>query len=142
VSAATQSIGEVLQDVKAAIALLESAERAWPNALRAAFPNAESPEASHAEELLHCATHETSNALAFLVQDIEALLARGRVRQKFAFFVPTQFQRIVERGWSTGLVQELHQELPWISLPELSAQIKHLCAEWASLPNVESKRRP
>ncbi|HSD39664.1 MAG TPA: hypothetical protein VLC92_19320 [Rhodocyclaceae bacterium] len=136
-----RSIIEVVQDIKTAVALLESAERWWPSVMQIANQTSQGPEASQLEDLLHRATHETSNSLAFLVQDIEALLALSRVRQKFAVFTPNQFDRIVEKGWSTGLVQELHQELPSISLSELSAQIKHLLAEWSGLPNDNSKRR-
>ncbi|MCL2310262.1 MAG: hypothetical protein FWC42_08340 [Proteobacteria bacterium] len=138
-SSENRPIGEVVNNIKAAIKLLESAEHEWPNAMQD-VPQA-IPEASQLEELLHCATHETSSTLAFLVRDIETLFARIRIRQEFAVFATDQVNRIVESGWSVGLVQEIHQQLPALSLPELSAQIKRLCSEWSDLPKVAFKRR-
>jgi hypothetical protein len=140
VSFSNQSIGEVVKSIKAALKLLESAEHEWPSSMQV-IPQAV-PEVSQLEELFHCATHETSSTLAFLVHDIETLLARIHVRQKFAIFTPSQFNLIVDSGWSTGLIQELHQQLPAYDLLELSAQIKHLCSDWSTLPNVVFKRHP
>jgi hypothetical protein len=140
--AATRSIDDVLRDIKAALAQLESTVRAWETALPAAIPDARSPEFAQIENLLQDVTHETPNALAFLVRDIEALLARSRVRQAFPAFTPEQLQRIVERGWSTTLAQELHPEFPALGLPALSAQIKQLCAAWGKIPAVACKRSP
>jgi hypothetical protein len=99
-------------------------------ALQAELADVEEPEATRLDELLHMATHESASALAFLLQDIEGVLSRVRVRRKFAMFTRSQFDRIIERGWSTGLAREMRKELPALSLAELSAQIKRLCEEW------------
>ena len=140
-STTTRSINEILRDIKAAMALLGSAECTWEDVLQAAIPDQTSPEALLIEDLLHSATHKTFSQLAFIVHDVQALLERNRVRQKFSMFTLRQFQRILEQGWSTKLAQELHREFPLLGLAELSSQIKHLCTEWENLPKVIYKRR-
>jgi hypothetical protein len=135
------SLAEILASIEQAVALLSSAERAWPGAVEsesasAAFVGAAAPEVPAIEELLHVATHETANTLALTLQDIQSLLARLRIRAKYKMFSHEQFDKIASRGWSTSLVSELHKQHPEISLVELSALVKGLCAQWGRLPRV------
>lgn len=88
------------------------------------------------EELLHCATHETGNSLGFLIQDIETLQARLRVRRKYSFFSAHQFNRVVQEGWSLQLLQELRNEHPEKDMEGLSSSVKQLRNEWSSLPRI------
>jgi hypothetical protein len=140
-SANARTFSEVMKDLHAVVELLDVAEQAWPEALRVKLAGSGVPELSELEELLHCATHETASSLAFLVHDIEALLARVEVRKKFALFTHEQFDRIVLQGWSLSLVQDLHSELPSSSLSELSGQVSRLCLEWEGLPSVSRAKR-
>ncbi|QEN84768.1 hypothetical protein FZC33_00300 [Labrys sp. KNU-23] len=131
-------MSEVLQNLKAAIAMLQAAEYRWEDAIEG-FPKV--VETSQLEDLLHAASHETGSVLAMWVQDIETLLARIRVRERFSIFNPSQFEHIVAHGWSTSLVKELAQEFPELALPKLSAKIKSLCTAWSALSRVQMSRK-
>jgi hypothetical protein len=126
----------VLQDLEGAVQRLESAQGIRPAALQNLALPADAPEVGLLEELLNSATHETASSLAFLLQDIRALLRKIAARQRFPCFTVRQIERITEQGWSTPLVEELHRELPSLSLPELSALVKQLCAEWSKIPRI------
>jgi len=140
------SLAEIIALIEKAVALLSSAEGAWPQAVEdelvgtaligAAFVGTAAPEVPAIEELLHVATHETASALSFTLQDIQSLLARLSIRAKYKMFSNERFDKIVSRGWSTSLVSELHKQHPEISLAELSALVKSLCADWGRLPRV------
>ena len=123
------ALDAVLAQIRQAQSLLSVAEQAWPHVLECA----DAPEAALLEDLLHIATHETQSHLGFLVQDIDGLLARLALRRKYAQFSHAEIDRIVAQGWSTPLVQSLHDAHPDLPLAELSAAAKELCREWAAL---------
>jgi hypothetical protein len=131
-----ESMVGIVGQLRAAIAQLESAERAWPKALDAAHSRSEPPEIAKMEELLHSATHETASELAFTLWHLESLLLRVSLRDRFKIFTASQFDRVVQQGWSTALVQELAKEHPSVSLIEFSELIKELWSEWQRLPRA------
>lgn len=130
------SLSEIVDLIEKARNLLAQAECLWPDILEQELGASNLPEVTVVEELLHMATHEEASTLAFAIQDIETLLARVAVKSKYRVFDSQQFQYIVSSGWSTRLANELHEQIPQISLPELSALIKDMCAEWNGLPKV------
>ena len=132
-------VSEVIQNLRAAITRLEAAEYRWEEAIEG-FPNI--AETSQLAGLLHAASHETGSVLGMWVQDIEALLARIEVRERFSIFSPSQFEAIVARGWSTGLIKELSPHFPELGLPKLSAEVKRLCAAWSALQTVQHSHGP
>jgi hypothetical protein len=128
------SLEEVIENLRAAIKLLGAAEQQWPDALRTA--SADIPEFGEVEERLHYSRLKVTDNLAFLAQDIEALLARVRVRRKYASFNMHHFKRVVQEGWSLSLLQDLQRAHPGTSLLELSNRMKQLREEWGCLPYV------
>jgi hypothetical protein len=133
-----RSLAEILRDVNHSIALLEGADRDWPDALGAELPGRDVPEVSRIEDLLHAATHETATTLALTLQDVEVLLQRVRLRRKFSTFSAAQLERIVREGWSTRLAADMRTEFPSMTLAELSAHMKELCTDWEKLPKLAS----
>jgi hypothetical protein len=132
----TPSLAEAIALIESAAALLAKAESLWPKAIDGAFPAPPPPEAALIEELLHVATHETGNTLGFMLQDMKHLLMRVALRAKYPMFDARQIDEIVQRGWSTGFIHELHASHSSMSLAELSALVKSLCTEWGRLPSV------
>jgi hypothetical protein len=83
VSTQPTSLAEIIVLIERAAGLLTSAEGAWLPAVETELSGMTAPEVAAIEELFHVATHETANALAFTVQDIQNLLARLAVRAKY-----------------------------------------------------------
>lgn len=133
------SLAAVLQTIAKASALLSQAEAEWPEAFAVTPMLDSAPEAGAIEDLLQAATHETVTTLAFTQRELETLLARLAVRQRYAVLNRNQFDLIVNNGWSTKLVYQLHQELPSIPLLELATMLKQVSEEWAKLPPLKYK---
>jgi len=133
-------LSDLLERLKGVVASLESIAGSWPEALRAELPSLPQPEATRLEELLDLASHETAGTLAFVLHDIEGLLERARLRAKFDLFTSEQIDRIVSQGGSLALLQDLHSEIPSLTLPELSARVQELAEAWGRLPRVHEKR--
>ncbi|MFN3437722.1 MAG: hypothetical protein ACK41V_08530 [Acidovorax sp.] len=132
----TQSLDEVLSMLTHASDLLNSADRAWPDAFEREFAGLDAPERLPLEEQLHLVSHETG--LAFAIQDIRLLIAKLRVRARYKVFSHKQFDYIVSRGWTTGLVTEIHVQHPTRSLAEISGLVKGACYEWGEVAHVSS----
>ena len=140
-TASARTLTAILRDLRESVALLEGADRDWPDALQAELSR-DAPEVSRIEDLLHAATHETASTLAMTLQDIESLLQRVQLRRKFALFSAERLERIVREGWSTRLAADMHKEFPSMTLAELSTQMKELCTEWERLPKTISSVHP
>lgn len=132
----TKTLDEVLSMLTHASDFLDSADRAWPDAFEREFAGLDAPELLPLEEQLHMVTHESG--LAFAIQDIRRLIAKLRVRARYKMFSHKQFDHIVSRGWTTGLVTEIHIEHPARSLAEISGLIKGACFEWEEIAHAST----
>lgn len=132
-----EDLSEVLGYVREAARLLERADGVSPDAIEQAAIGAYSREATRIENLFHEATHETGNALAFMVHEIEVLLQRVGVKKKYSMFSNEEFDHVVLVGWSTTLIHELHKAHSSYTLSDLSALVKNLCNEWSALPSYD-----
>lgn len=134
-------LAEVLALLDSALRQLGRAEAGWSDALDDVNLPAGLPEAALLEDLLHGATHELGSTLGFYLQDIRGLMMRVDVRRKYPLFDAAEFDEIVRRGWSTGLVRELQVRHVEVPLADLSAQIKGMCVEWGGLPKLAAAGR-
>ena len=130
-------LNEVIDRLKQAQALLESAGASYADAFMAETGGLASVDRDQLEELLHIATHETASSLGLTLQEIFTLRQRLAIRRRYGIFTEPEFERIISQGWSTRLVRELHNSMAEGSAPDqktLSALVKAVQQEWQSIP--------
>jgi hypothetical protein len=132
------NLDDIVQLLKSAHADLCSAEFSLSQI--ADLPNLNSEESQALEELLHQATHELGGSLGFYINDIETLISRQQIRSSFAQYSNEQFNQIAQQGWSLGLVRELHDAIPSISLEDHSSAIRAIISQLSALPKIAHSR--
>lgn len=137
-----RSLTDIMALLEQARGLLAKAESAWPAALANEAAGRPLPEAALLEELMHQCSHETASALALSLADIQTLVARIRLRQRYRMFALEMFESIVSSGWSAALAAELQRKMPEFTLGEVSELVKNLYAEWTRLPRLMAFAAP
>jgi hypothetical protein len=128
------SLAEIIALLERAASLLASADHTWWEAAERELGGIDAPEVAEIKERLHSATHEAGTQLEGDIWDIRQLLARLDVRARYEMFSNEQFAHIVSHGWSTALVYAIRGQHPDLSLAELSALVKRVCADWGKRP--------
>ena len=96
----------------------------------------QSPDRDILQEAFHCATHEAATVIGFALHDIQTLIQRIEVRNKFPSLTIEQFQFVVENPWSTKMVTELMGMLGDdhnFTIGTLNQAVKEIQSQWNSL---------
>ena len=137
---APNTIEPVFRALSDAAAALENAQRLWGEAVAAqALPA--SPELDRAAALIDGLTHDLSSEIRLGAADLQSLLARLRLRNRFSVFTPKELTTILASGWSPSLLQALQTSHSQHSLADLSTAVRELLAEWQALPPVRSLQK-